>query len=205
MTYISDDDSNYSSYVESSVQSTCESPLSSAGYRESCESSLSASTLYTRSPKSADDWIIISAELSCKEDSDWLLVSPRTIAEARSFGCTDVSQIPSCKMTDDWTILSVHVNSRKWHCGSGKKTDSSRSTPSSGIRRQLFQSPKSEPCSSSSLGFNRNSTDRLSDSATFTGSTTDSMRTQTRETDYLDMQTEESEKEDWIIITYKGS
>ena len=199
MTYISDNDSNYSSYVESSVQSTCQSPSSSTGYHGSCESSLSASTLYAESPKNADDWIVISAELSCKEDSDWLLISPKTNEEEQSFACGYVSH--SCEKTCDWTVLSVQVNSRKWNTRtSSDKTNS----PNSGIRRQLFRSPKYEPSRSSSPGSNGSYRDSIGEGATPTCSTT-GIRTEERQADHQVFRTEEDDKEDCIIVTGKGT
>lgn len=194
VTYISDVDSNYSSYGESSIQSTSCSAPSSKGYRGSCESVLSTSTLHNDIQSNADDWIIISSELSCTEAHDWLLVSQGTREEERSFWSEFHSN--SCNETCDWTILSVRVNSSTWIDDiSLLKTNKSSN---SSIRRQLFQSTSSDiSCYDSGGNIDNDSV------SPFVKQHSIDKRKEIIPGGHFAFIVEDS-KEEWIIVSYKG-
>ena len=148
LTYLSDTDSNYSSFVDSSVT---DSAMCSAGYLTSCESTQSESSFHEQSSMNDDDWIVITNELSCTEDSDWLLVSMST----------DQEQFQEPRDSDleesgDWIVMTMKVESSPWICDGfnftrKEQTHEMDSTSFSkshlhggGIRRRLFLTPDSE-------------------------------------------------------------
>lgn len=180
--------------------------MTSSGYLGSCESSQSETAFHREAVANRDDWIIISNELSCKEDLGWLLVSPRTKQEECSI-FDDSADEPS-----DWTILSVTVNSRSWNMNDitcVKKTLASqndsntvRTSSDSGIRKRLFHSPCSESNVSSTESDILDSTfikDGLENSAKVTAETTNK-RDSTERADGINSVIEDTTK-DWIIIS----